>query len=102
MIVRRQYLKSRLVCKVTFKLSAEIGNSAHQASLVGEFNDWDAGTNRMKKLKDDSFTITVDLEQGKEYQFRYLLDSIYWENASNADRYALTPFGDSENSVIII
>jgi len=28
----------------------------------------------MKKLKSDAFTTTLELEPGKEYQFRYLLD----------------------------
>jgi hypothetical protein len=56
----------------------------------------------MKQLKDGSFTVTIDLEKGREYQFRYLINEDQWENAWNADRYVPTPFGDSENSVIIV
>ena len=39
------------------------------------FNNWDKSANRMKKLvKDGSFSVVVDLEVGKEYEFKYLLD----------------------------
>lgn len=102
MITRKQYLKNRPVCKVTFKLPAEIGNSANKANLVGEFNSWDMNATPMKKLKDGAFTVTIDLERDREYQFRYLLDNLQWENASNADRFVPTPYGDSENSIVIV
>jgi hypothetical protein len=44
----------------------------------------------------------LELEPGREYQFRYLLDKKIWENESDADKSVPTPYGDSENSVIII
>jgi len=56
----------------------------------------------MKKLKSGAFTTTLDLETGKEYQFRYLLDKKIWENERDADKLIPTPYGDSENSVIVI
>lgn len=102
MITRRQYLKSKPMCKVTFKVLAKIGNSASEANLVGEFNDWDIKATPMKKLKDGSFTVTIDLERDREYQFRYVMDNEYWENAENADRYVSTPYGEDKNSVIVV
>ncbi len=102
MIVKKQYLKSRPVCKVTFGLPGEMTNDAVSAHLVGEFNNWALTATPMKKLKDGSFTVTIDLERGGEYQFRYLIDETKWENASNADRYAPTPYGDCENSVVVV
>jgi hypothetical protein len=56
----------------------------------------------MKKLKKGAFTTTLNLEKGREYQFRYLLDNKNWENDAGADRFVETPFGDSENSVIAL
>jgi len=56
----------------------------------------------MKKLKSGAFTTTLDLEPGKEYQFRYLLDERIWGNDRDADKSVSTPYGDSENSVIVV
>jgi 1,4-alpha-glucan branching enzyme len=102
MIIKKQYLKTRPVCKVTFGLPGEITNDAMSAHLVGDFNNWAFTATPMKKLRNGSFTVTIDLETGKEYQFRYLIDQIQWENAWNADRYVPTPYGDSDNSVVVV
>ena len=56
----------------------------------------------MKKLKNGAFTTTLDLEPGREYQFRYLLDEKIWGNERDADKSVPTPYGDSENSIIVI
>ncbi len=56
----------------------------------------------MRKLKNGSFTLTIDLEPNREYQFRYLLDDEIWENDEEADKYISNPYGDSENSVVVL
>jgi 1,4-alpha-glucan branching enzyme len=102
MSIRKQYLKSRPVCKATFRIPEEMGTSAKTAHLVGEFNNWTFFSTPMKKLKSGAFTTTLELEPGREYQFRYLLDKKTWENETDADKTVPTQYGDSENSVIII
>jgi len=102
MSIKKQYLKTKPVCKVTFRISEERGNSAGTAHVVGEFNNWDFFSTPMKKLKNGAFTATLDLEKGREYQFRYLLDNKNWENDDSADGFTSTPFGDGENSVIAL
>jgi len=102
MSIKKQYLKTKPVCKVTFRIAEEIGQSAGTAHVVGEFNDWDFFSIPMKKLKKGAFTATVDLEKGRAYQFRYLLDNRDWQNDGDADNFVRTPFGDSENSVIAL
>jgi 1,4-alpha-glucan branching enzyme len=102
MSIKKQYLKSKPMCKVTFRIPEEAANSAKKANIVGDFNNWNLKSSSMKKLKNGSFTATINLEPGKEYQFRYLLDATNWENDSDADKYVPTPFGDSDNSVIVI
>jgi len=87
---------------VTFRLPRETSDSAKSAHVVGEFNGWDVQATSMKRLKNGSFVNTIDLEVGREYQFRYLLDGIRWENDSDAEKHVPTPYGDSENSVIVI
>jgi 1,4-alpha-glucan branching enzyme len=102
MIIRKQYLKSKPVCKVTFGLSPAEAGEADSVHLVGEFNGWNKTATPMKKKKDGSFSVTVDLEAGKEYAFRYLINGTRWINAENADKSTPTPFADAENSVIVL
>ena len=102
MSIRKQYLKSKPVCKATFRIPKEMGNSALTVHIVGEFNNWTLFSTPMKKLKSGAFTATLDLEAGREYQFRYLLDEKFWENERDADKSVSSPYEDSENSVIVI
>ena len=97
--MKKTYLKTGRSCRVTFQLPQEI--SAEKVALCGEFNDWNAERNPMKKRKDGNFSTTISLAPGKSYRFRYLLDGIRWENDWNADEYVLNEFG-SEDSVVIV
>lgn len=100
MSFKKQYLKSKPVCKVTFKLSKEEAKNADTVSIVGDFNEWDASAAPMKKLKNGSFSATVSVAIDTDYQFRYLLDGETWENDWNADAYATSPVSCEENSVL--
>ena len=100
MAIHKQSLKNKPVCKVTFKIPEEMANAATQAHVVGEFNNWSTSATPMKRSKNGAFSATVDLEKGRSYQFRYLIDQSQWENDPDADDYLPTPFGDSHNSVI--
>ncbi|MCF2949008.1 isoamylase early set domain-containing protein [Paraglaciecola aquimarina] len=102
MAFKKQYLKSKAVCKVTFKLSKEEAQQAEKVSLVGEFNDWDKTSLPMKKLKNGGFTTTVDLPKDSAYQFRYLLDNEMWENDWQADSYVPSPISLEDNSVVAV
>jgi 1,4-alpha-glucan branching enzyme len=100
MSVKKKYLKSKPVCKVTFRLPKQLVGRANKVSLVGDFNDWDKEAMPMKGLKNGDFTTTVDLDPGQEYQFRYLIDESVWKNDAGADRYTPNPFGDGDNCVL--
>ncbi|MBN1841408.1 MAG: isoamylase early set domain-containing protein [Deltaproteobacteria bacterium] len=100
--IKKEYLKSRDVCKVTFRLPKIAAPDAKNVCIVGDFNNWNVYANPMKRLKNGGYTITLELKLGKEYQFRYLIDESKWENDWNADKYVKSPFGDSDNSVIIV
>jgi len=97
MIAKKQYLKSKPVCKVTFQLNAD----AKHVALVGEFNGWNEASTPMKKSKEGIFSATLELESGREYQYRYLLDGSKWMNDDKADKQVPTPLGN-ENSVVIL
>ena len=102
MSIKKQYLKSKPICKVTFSLTGKETKAVKKAYVVGEFNGWDTRATPMKKQKMGGFVINMDLEKGREYQFRYLLGEDQWQNEVKADKFAPTPFGDSENSVIVV
>jgi 1,4-alpha-glucan branching enzyme len=94
-MLSKHFSKTGRVCRVTFKVPAEVG--AGRAALCGEFNDWDAAP--MRRLKDDSFSLTMSLPAGRSYRFRYLLDDKRWENDWSADSYRPNELG-SEDSVV--
>ncbi len=98
---KKEYLKSRSVCKVTFRLPKEAALRVKKVTIVGEFNNWDKESNQMKRLKDGNFLLTVELAKGKEYRFRYLIDGNRWINDWYADKYLKNPYG-GEDSVVIV
>jgi len=100
MAIKKQYLKSRSICKVTFSIEENRINDYQSAFLVGDFNNWEAHVAPMKKVDNGQFSITVELEPQKEYQFRYLLDNSIWLNEDKADSFVSSPFGDSENCLL--
>lgn len=102
MSLKKQFLKSKPICKVTFELTKEEANDSEKVFLVGEFNNWDKEATPLKKLKKGTFKTTLELETGKEYQFRYLFDNEVWSNEADADKQVPNEFGDSKNSVIIL
>jgi 1,4-alpha-glucan branching enzyme len=99
MSLKKQFLKSKPVCKVSFRLEAAEANGASKVQLLGDFNNWDKSAEPMAALKSNDFTATLELEAGKEYQFRYLVDGATWKNDSQADAFVANSFGE-ENSVI--
>ncbi len=100
MSVKKRYLKSKPVGKVTFKLSREATRSAKVVHIVGEFNGWDPEATPMTRLKNGDYSVTLDLETGREYHYRFLIDGQAWENDWEAERYAPSPYGGVENSVV--
>ena len=102
MSIKKRYFKTKPFCTLTFRLDSETAHSAKEAAVVGEFNDWEATANPMKRLKNGSFRADINLEPGREYEFRYLVDHHLWLNEPEAERYAPTQFHDAENSVVSV
>jgi len=98
--IKKQYLKTRPVCKVTFRLSKEESKDAKKVFLVGDFNSWDENKLPMKPLKKGGFVANLDLQTGNEYQFRYFFDKLAWGNDPDADTYVHSSFGNCDNSVV--
>lgn len=96
MAITKQYLKSKPVVKVTFAVPAE---EAKKVTVVGSFNEWNTKKAvALKKLKNGTFKVTVDLEKDNSYEFKYLVDGTY-VNDDQADAYAMNVFG-TENGIL--
>ncbi len=98
MAIKKQFLKSKPVCKVTFSIEAE---DAKKVSVVGSFNDWNAKKAPLKKLKSGTFKGTIDLETESSYEFKYIVDGEY-VNDTAADSYVWNDFAGAENSVVTV
>ncbi len=98
--IKKEYLKNKNICRVMFTLPKIAASDAKNVCIVGDFNNWNIRANPMKKLKNGDYTIKLDLEPGKEYQYRYFIDESKWENDWNADKYVKSLYGDSDNSVV--
>lgn len=85
----------RGIVRVTFELPADV--KAQTVHLVGDFTSWKGIP--MERGKDGGWRTSVDLEPGRSFEFRYLVDGERWENDWAADRYVRNPFGH-ENSVV--
>lgn len=99
--LKKQYLKTRPTCKVTFRLPGEAFPEAGSVTVVGDFNNWNRESTPMKRLKNGDFTVTIELKTGHDYCFRYLIDNERWENDWYADRYEPGPYG-CDNSVVAV
>ncbi len=95
MAVKKQFLKTKPICKVTFTIEAP---DAEKAFVCGDFNNWSEKKNELKKLKNGNFKGTVDLEKDNTYEFKYLVDG-NWMNEEQADSFKWNDVG-SENSVL--
>ena len=80
--------------KATFELSHL--SDADKVDVVGEWNGWQP--QEMQQFKNGKCKLTVDLEPGNSYQFRYLVDGSRWENDPEAEQVP-NEFGEG-NSVI--
>lgn len=96
-MLKKRFLKTKSTCQVTFQLPK--GIPARQAVVVGEFNNWDQTATPLKKTQ-GVWKTSIKLEQGKEYQFRYLVNGSEWHNDDAADKYVPNNI-DGDNSVVV-
>jgi 1,4-alpha-glucan branching enzyme len=82
------------LARVTFVLPSSIW--ADQIALVGDFNGWDSRSHPFGRDREGQWIVSVDLQIGRAYQFRYLCDGRNWMNDSEAD----APDGNNNNFVV--
>ena len=100
MSFKKQFLKSKDICKVTFTLTPKEVENAENITIVGDFNNWNETIAPLKKFKNGNFKTTINLKRGEKFQFKYLIDGSKWINDSAADLFMPNDFS-GENSVVI-
>jgi 1,4-alpha-glucan branching enzyme len=98
MSVKKQFVKTKPVCKVTFSVEAK---TANQASVVGDFNNWSIEEGVLSKLKNGTFKATFDLNKDAVYEFKYVIDGVF-VNEPEADSFKWNDYAGAENSVLAI
>jgi len=94
-MITKNYTKTGKVCRVTFRHIPTAETA--KIRLLGEFNEWgSSSTDLLKKRKDGSFSVTISINAGQDYRFRYLLDDTTWENDTEADDYVHNIFGTKD------
>lgn len=101
MSLKKSFSKDKKKCTVTFTVSAEAARGAQKINIAGDFNSWSSTATPLEPKKDGSFSVKIELDADKEYQFRYLLDDCKWENDWAADKYIPAPYSNADNSVVV-
>jgi len=97
-MIEKQQVKKKGSVRVIFELPSNMW--AERVNLVGEFNDWDTAATPMSRSRSDAnWKASVDLEAGKRYRFRYLVDGKEWLNDWHADDHTENPYGSYDSIV---
>ena len=96
MAIKKQFIKTKPVCKVTFSIEAKEANAV---AVVGDFNNWNATEGELSKLKNGTFKASFDLPKDNSFEYKYLVDGNYI-NEPEADSYRWNDFANAENSVL--
>jgi len=97
--LEKKYVKQGSACNVTFVLPKAAAPDAGSVCILGEFNNWSADAHPLARREEGDFVITLELEAGRAYRFRYVIDGWKFENDWFADRYEPNPYG-GEDSVV--
>ena len=62
MSLKKQFSKTKPVCKVTFSLPKEAINTGNQVVVLGEFNNWDPSKGVPMKATKGGYSAVLELE----------------------------------------
>lgn len=98
MAIKKQFIKSKPVCKVTFTVEAK---DAETVAVVGDFNNWSPEAGALAKQKNGTFKATIEVAKDANYEFKYFVDGTY-QNEPEADSFQWNAFANAENSVLAV
>ena len=82
--------------RVTFTIAAIDGCSC--LYLVGRFNEWNESVYRMQRANDGMWSLTLELESGRKFQYGFRTNDGTWLKDPTAP-HACRPF-ESETSLV--
>lgn len=83
--------------RVTFAMPAAIW--ADSIYVVGDFNGWDERATPLRQTE-RGWMVSLELDAGRAYQYRYLVNGTDWQNDWQADGYEPNRYG-GDNSVVV-
>jgi 1,4-alpha-glucan branching enzyme len=83
---------------VTFEIPGSVW--AERIHLVGDFNDWDPQNLPLRHTREEMWQIELELDRGRAYHFRYLIDGHHWRSEWHADLHAAGSDGTFDSVVI--
>lgn len=83
--------------RITFSVPASIW--ADCIELAGDFNHWNPAATPLHHAE-DCWSVTLTLDRGRTYGFRYLVDHQEWMGDASADSYSIAPDGCVASMVI--
>lgn len=96
-MIKQDPMKNKKV-KVTFVQPHDAGQDT--VSVVGDFNEWDPNKTKLVKRNNGTRSVTITVDPGKRYRFRYYCADGTWFNDEAADDYESSEHG-SENCLLL-
>lgn len=79
--------------RVTFSLPDE----GTAVSVVGDFNGWDPLAHPLRRRSNGTRSVAVELEAGRSYAFRYLVDGGHFLDDPAADSHEANGYGGTHS-----
>ena len=100
MSILKKFQEAKGNYKVTFTYPANEGVEVVQ--VLGDFNNWDSNKAPKLKKSKEGFAVSVELNAGNSYEFRYLINGSKWENEQNADFLVPSLYAGTQNCQITL
>jgi 1,4-alpha-glucan branching enzyme len=93
-------LKRRFDASGKVKVTFALPDSGEPVSVVGDFNGWDPSVSPMRRRSNGTRSVTVVLDPGKPYSFRYLAAGGRFFDESEADDWPPNGYGDTHSVIV--
>jgi len=96
-MIKKEPVKGKKQVKVTFVLPEDQPHG--KVFLVGDFNNWQPGRHLFARRANRTWSVSLTLEAGRRYAFRYLTGRGEWLDEAEADGREPNDYG-GENCVV--